>query len=381
MHSVKEPALPEKKRSNSNNEEVEGMKKIIAVLVAVTVFCSVSAPAFAAYKDEYKLDIVPSLTTAWGMGASYFTDLVRERSGGKINIKVYPSSQLTTGKQTNAFLLLRNGAIDFAVQSSINYSPQVIELNLFALPFFVANQPDRYKALDAIKEGKSGKMVIEAVEAKGVKFLAFGENGFRELTNSRKAIRTPDDLQNMKIRVVGSPLFLDIFRALGANPVNMNWSDTMSAIQQGVVDGQENPISTFYPVQMHDYHKFMTDWHYVVDPTLYVVNPAVWKSFSADDQKLIQQAAADAGKYMIALARIGLDDGTAHKYLESLGMVPEITDWYKQLKEVGMEVAILTPEETKAFADKTVPVLEQWREKIGAELVKTAEEDMAAVAK
>ncbi|WP_367337410.1 hypothetical protein [Aminivibrio sp.] len=88
------------------------MKKIIAVLVAVTVFCSVSAPAFSAYKDEYKLDIVPSLTTAWGMGASYFTDLVRERSGGKINIKVYPSSQLTTGKQTNAFLLLRNGAID-----------------------------------------------------------------------------------------------------------------------------------------------------------------------------------------------------------------------------------------------------------------------------
>ena len=381
MHSVKEPALPEKMRSNSNNEEVEGMKKIIAVLVAVTVFCSVSAPAFAAYKDEYKLDIVPSLTTAWGMGASYFTDLVRERSGGKINIKVYPSSQLTTGKQTNAFLLLRNGAIDFDVQSSINYSPQVIELNLFALPFFVANQPDRYKALDAIKDGKSGKMVIEAVEAKGVKFLGFGENGFRELTNSRKAIRTPDDLQNMKIRVVGSPLFLDIFRALGANPVNMNWSDTMSAIQQGVVDGQENPISTFYPVQMHDYHKFMTDWHYVVDPTLYVVNPAVWKSFSADDQKLIQQAAADAGKYMIALARIGLDDGTAHKYLESLGMVPEITDWYKQLKEVGMEVAILTPEETKAFADKTAPVLEQWREKIGVELVKAAEEDMAAVAK
>ncbi|NCC57907.1 MAG: TRAP transporter substrate-binding protein DctP, partial [Synergistales bacterium] len=223
------------------------MKKIIAVLVAVAVFCSVSAPVFAAYKDEYKLDIVPSLTTAWGMGATYFTDLVRERSGGKINIKVYPSSQLTTGKQTNAFLLLRNGAIDFAVQSSINYSPQVIELNLFALPFFVANQPDRYLALDAITNGKSGKMVIEAVEAKGVKFLAFGENGFRELTNSRKAIRTPGDLENMKIRVVGSPLFLDIFRALGANPVNMNWSDTMSAIQQGVVDGQENPISTFYP--------------------------------------------------------------------------------------------------------------------------------------
>ena len=357
------------------------MKKIVALLIAVAVLCSVSVPAFAAYKDEYKLDIVPSLTTAWGMGAQYFTDLVKERSGGKINIKVYPGSQLTTGKQTNAFLLVRNGTIDFAVQSSINYSPQLVELNLFALPFFIANQPDRYAALDAIKAGKAGEMVIKAIEDKGVKFLGFGENGFRELTNSRKAIRTPADLAGMKIRVVGSPLFLDTFRALGANPVNMNWSDTMAAIQQGVVDGQENPISTFFPVKMHDFHKFMTDWHYVVDPTLFVVNPGVWGSFSAEDQKMIQEAAVEAGKYQIALARIGLDDGTAHKYLESLGMVPEITDWYKQLKEVGMEVAILTPEETKAFADKTAPVLEQWREKIGAELVKAAEEDMAAVAK
>jgi len=351
------------------------MKKIVALLIAVAVLCSVSVPAFAAYKDEYKLDIVPSLTTAWGMGAQYFTDLVKERSGGKINIKVYPGSQLTTGKQTNAFLLVRNGTIDFAVQSSINYSPQLVELNLFALPFFIANQPDRYAALDAIKAGKAGEMVIKAIEDKGVKFLGFGENGFRELTNSRKAIRTPDDLAGMKIRVVGSPLFLDTFRALGANPVNMNWSDTMAAIQQGVVDGQENPISTFFPVKMHDFHKFMTDWHYVVDPTLFVVNPGVWGSFSAEDQKMIQEAAVEAGKYQIALARIGLDDGTAQKYLEGIGKVPEITDWYGTLKSVGMDVAILTPEETKAFADKTAPVLEAWRSKVGEELVKAAEAD------
>lgn len=104
------------------------MKKLVTLLVLVTVLCAFSVPAFAAYKAEYKLDIVPSLTTSWGMGAVYFTDLVRERSGGKINIKVYPGSQLTVGAQTNAFMLVRNGTIDFAVQSSINYSPQIIEL-------------------------------------------------------------------------------------------------------------------------------------------------------------------------------------------------------------------------------------------------------------
>ena len=185
----------------------------------------------------------------------------------------------------------------------------------------------------------------------------------------------------MKIRVVGSPIFLDAFRAIGANPVTMNWSDTMAAIQQGVVDGQENPISTFYPGKMHEYHKFVTEWHYVVDPTLYVVNPGVWKSFSAEDQKMIQDAAVEAGKYMIALARISLDDGTAHKYLESIGKLPEITEWHKTLTDVGMKVTILTPEETKAFADKTAPVVEEWRSKIGEEIVAAAEADMAAVAK
>lgn len=357
------------------------MKKILALFLAAVLMCALAVPSFAAYKDEYKLDIVPSLTTAWGMGATYFADLVRERSDGKINIKVYPGSQLTTGKQTNAFLLVRNGTIDFAVQSSINYSPQLVELNLFALPFFIANQPHPYKALDAIKNGKAGQMIIKAIEDKGVKFLAFGENGFRELTNSKKAIKTPEDLEGMKIRVVGSPLFLDTFRALGANPVNMNWSDTMAAIQQGVVDGQENPISTFYPVKMHDYHKFVTDWHYVVDPTLYVVNPDVWKSFSEEDQKMIQAAAEEAGKYMIALARISLDDGSALAYLQKINQVPEITDWHKTLKDVGMEVTTLTPEQTKAFADKTAPVLKEWRSKIGEDLVKAAEEDMASVAK
>jgi len=113
---------------------------------------------------------------------------------------------------------------------------------------------------------------------------------------------------------------------------------------------------------------------------MYVVNPAVWKTFSEDDQKLIQEAAEEAGKYMVALARISLDDGTAYKYLESIGKLPEITDWYKELANVGMTVSILTPEETRAFAEKTAPVVDEWRSKIGEEIVAAAEADMAAAA-
>ena len=110
------------------------MKKFAVVLLALLAV-GITVPAMAAYKSEYKLDIVPSITTAWGQGAQYFADLVRTRTDGRVNIKVYPNAQLTTGKQTNAFMMIRNGAIDFACQSSINWSPQVVELNLFAMPF------------------------------------------------------------------------------------------------------------------------------------------------------------------------------------------------------------------------------------------------------
>ncbi|SBV99161.1 Trap dicarboxylate transporter-dctp subunit [uncultured delta proteobacterium] len=360
------------------------MKKVLTALATVLVIGALVAPASAAYKDEYKLDIVPSIVSAWGQGAQYFADLVKERSGGKINIKVYPNSQLTTGKQTNAFMLLRNGTIDFANQSTINYSPQIPELNLFALPFFFASQPDRYKALDAVTTGKAGKLVAEAIEKKGGKFIAFGENGFRELTNSKREIRKPADIQGLKMRVVGSPLFIDIFKALGANPQTMAWSDTMSAIQQGVIDGQENPTALFYPLKVTDYHKFVTNWHYVADPTLFVANPGVWKSFSPADQELITKAAVDAGKFQSALGRAGLDENDGGKnaaYLATLGKKADSDNWDETLKKAGATVTNLTPEEMKAFVDVTKPVVDAWREKVGADLIKAAEADMASVRK
>jgi tripartite ATP-independent transporter DctP family solute receptor len=360
------------------------MRKVLALALAAALVCGgiFSAPAMAAYKDEYKLDIVPSINTGWGMGAQYFTDLVRERSGGKINIKVYANAQLTTGRQTNAFMLLRNGTIDFACQSTINYSPQIPELNLFALPFFMSGQPDRYKALDAITNGKAGQLIAKAIEDKGGKFLCFGENGFREMTNSKKEIRVPADLAGVKMRVVGSPLFLDTFKALGSNPIAMPWSDTIAALQQGTIDGQENPINTFYPLKVYEYNKYVTNWHYMGDPTMFVVNPKVWMSFSYEDQELILKAAKEAATYQIALARVGIDEndgGKSLNYLKSIGKVPEITDWNAELQGVGMVVTNLVPGEIQQFIELTKPVVATWRKTIGEDLVKAAEADMAAV--
>ena len=293
------------------------MKGFYRWAVMAVCACLLALPATAApYKSEYKLSVVPGATSGWGMTGTFFADLVRERSQGRINIKVYHSSQLLAGKQTSEFLLLRNGAIDFALASTINWSPQIKELNLPALPFILAVQPNRYKAMDAILAGKSGKMMTQAVEKKGVKIIGWTENGFRELTTSKGPITKPEDLRGLKIRVVGSPIFIETFRALGANPVNMNWSEATTGFQQGVVDGQENPTNGInIPMKMWTWHKHLTDWHYMIDPLFMTANGKVWKEFSDADRKIIEECMAETEKYSKALSRLGYDDGSSYEYL------------------------------------------------------------------
>ncbi len=351
-----------------------------AITVAAITFALVFASAAQAadYKNEYKLSVVPAASSGWGRTASYFADLVRDKSNGRINIKVYPSGQLFAGKQTSEFPMLRNGAIDFSLASTINWSPQIRELNLPALPFFIGSQPDRYKAMDAILAGKSGKMMADATEKKGVKVLGWAENGFRELTSSKGPVAAPEDLKGMKIRVVGSPIFIETFRELGANPVNMNWSEATTGFQQGVVDGQENPTNGInIPLKIWDYHKHHSDWHYIIDPLILAVNPKVWNSFSPEDQKLLLDCAKKTEVYGKAISRIGLDNGEAKAYLEKIGKLPEITAPYDYMTEKGMTVTRITPEQMDKFYKATQKVRDDWAKKIGPDLVKAAEEDMA----
>ena len=149
-----------------------------------------SAPWIAraqSYKPEYKISTVVGAPFPWGLGAGKWAALVGRRSGGKINMKVYPGAALVGGDQTKEFTAIRQGVIDMAVGSTINWSPQVAELNLFSLPFLM---PD-HKAIDAITGGEAGKKLFEIIAAKDVVPLAWGENGFREISNSKHEIRNP----------------------------------------------------------------------------------------------------------------------------------------------------------------------------------------------
>ena len=273
----------------------------IAALAAAAAVCGLALPAAAAdYKSEYRLSIVLAPPTPWGQAAKIWSDLVKERTQGRINIKLYPGVSLIQGDQTREFSALRQGVIDMAVGSTINWSPQVKELNLFSLPFLM---PD-YAAIDALTQGSVGKKIFQRLEQGGVVPLAWGENGYREVTNSKRAIKSPADLKGMKIRVVGSPIYSDIFSALGANPTQMSWADAQPALSSGAVDGQENPLFLFNVLKMQNVgQKFVTAWGYVADPLIFVVNKDIWNSWTPADQAIVRQAALDAGKQEIEIGR------------------------------------------------------------------------------
>ncbi|MBN1957368.1 MAG: DctP family TRAP transporter solute-binding subunit [Desulfuromonadales bacterium] len=332
----------------------------ILVLLVFTIGCA--AGGFAGdYKNEYKMSVVVGPKLPWGAGATKFADLVRERTDGRINIKVYTSSSLMAGKQTNEFLIHRQGVADFCFASTINWSSTIKPLNLFNLPFFF---PD-YNALDAVIEGEVGKDIADMLNEKGVSLLAWGENGYREITNSKRPIATPADLEGMKIRVVGTPIFIETMKALGANPVNMNWGDAQVAFQQGVVDGQENPVVAIeIPVKIWQFHQYITIWHYVIDPLMLTVNNQVMASFTPEDQAIIRQAALEAAAEQKAIVRKGL-------------IAPDLSA-LDLLRSNGMEVTLLTDAAKKEFYDKTATVREKWTDVIGAELVEKTAKAIAA---
>ncbi len=331
-------------------------------LAATALALTVGAPAQAQnYKSEYKMSLVLGPAYPWGKGGEIWANLVKERTQGRINIKLYPGVSLIQGDQTREFSAIRQGVIDMAVGSTINWSPQVKELNLFSLPFLM---PD-YAAMDALTQGEVGKEIFKIIDKAGVMPLAWGENGYREISNSKLAIKKPEDLKGLKIRVVGSPLFLDTFTALGANPTQMSWADAQPALATGAVDGQENPMAIYTAAKLHTMaQKYVTMWGYVADPLIFVVNKDIWASWTPADQAIVKQAAVDAGKQEIAIARKGLAE--ADKPL------------LKDIASNGVTVTQLSPAERDAFVKATRPVYDKWKNQIGANLVTTAEKSIAA---
>ncbi|HET7633848.1 MAG TPA: DctP family TRAP transporter solute-binding subunit [Burkholderiales bacterium] len=338
------------------------MKRLLLFAVALlgTSLC-LAVPAQAQkYRAQYRLSTVLPASYPWGRAGELWAKLVKEKTDGRINIKMYPGVSLVGGDQTREFTAIRQGVIDLAIGSTINWSPQIKQLNLFSMPFLM---PD-YKAIDALTHGKVGQDIFTVLEKHGVVPLAWGENGYRELSNSKHAIHTPADMKGMKFRVVGSPIFIDMFTALGANPTQMSFADAQPALSSGAVDGQENPLSVFVNAKMWTLNQhYLTLWHYTADPLIFVVNKRVWDSWTPQDQKAVREAAIAAGAANIKDARKGIQ--------------PPDDSVLKEIEAKGVTVTQLTDAQREQFKQATRKVYEKWTKVVGPALVKEAETAIA----
>lgn len=313
--------------------------------LAMSTALALSLPAAA---ETLRLSHNVGDTTTWQQGAEKFGELLAAETGGAFDVRVFPNAQLAGGDQMKQAEMTGRGAIDLVLTSAINVTPLAPEMAAFSLPYLYTD----YAAVDRTTQGAAGDKMEEIMAGHGIKVLAWGENGFREVTNSKHPIKTPADMAGLKMRVAG-PMYIDVMTDLGANPQQMQWSETFPALQQGVVDGQENPIgAVIIPQRVYEVQKFITPWHYSYDPLFLGIAQSRWDAMDDATKAQFQKAADEAMTYQIEISRKATDEGLAF------------------LKQQGMEVTELTPEELAAFKQATKPSFDKWSEKVGPEIVK-----------
>ncbi|WP_428929344.1 DctP family TRAP transporter solute-binding subunit [Marinibacterium sp. SX1] len=316
------------------------------LIAAATALALLAVPGLAA-AQTFRLSSETNENSSRTQGGQKFADLLAEASGGEMKVKVFPNAVLTGGDQLKQAEMLGRGALDFSVTSAITISNVVPEMAVFSLPYLFSG----YDEVDAAVAGPAGARMAEIMEDHGLKLLAWGESGFRELTNSTRPVTGPDDLKGLKIRVAG-PMFIDVMTELGANPQQIQWTETFSALQQGVVDGQENPIgAVIVPQRVYEVQDYITTWHYSYDPAFLMMSLQKWNGLSPEEQQMVQAAATEAMDWQKALTREQTAEGIA------------------LLQAEGMEVYEPSADELAAFAAAAQPAFDKWADKVGDELV------------
>ncbi|MEP1591341.1 DctP family TRAP transporter solute-binding subunit [Sulfitobacter sp.] len=321
-----------------------------AAIFATAVFSG------AVSADTLRLSHNTGDTTTWHKGAEKFGELLSEKTDGAYDVRVFPNAQLSGGDQMKQAEMVGRGALDLVVTSAINVTPLVPEMAVFSLPYLYAN----YDQVDATTQGAPAKLLEDILREKGIEVLAWGENGFREVTNNVRPIKTPEDMKGLNMRVAG-PMYIDVMNALGANPQQMQWGETMTALQQGVVDGQENPIgAVIIPQQVFEVQKHLTAWHYSYDPIFLGVSTEVWGDLDEATQEQMRAAATEAMEYQREITREGTAKGVAF------------------LRDKGMEVYEPSEEELSAFREATKPAFDTWAAKVGTDIVGSFQDAIAA---
>ena len=260
------------------------MKKLLLGTIAAAVVASSSMAADYTLKFSH----VVSDNTPKGKAARFFEQRLEELSGGKIDVQVYPSSQLYTD---NAVLkALRLNSVQMAAPSFSKFGKIVPQLALFDLPFIFRDA----KHLHDVQDGEVGKELKDKVTAKGIVALNYWDNAFKQLTSNKNPLSMPEDAKGQKFRIMSSKVLEAQFHAVGANPQMMPFSEVYSGLQQGVIDAAENPISNIYTKKFHEVQKYLTISNHGYLGYLVVMSKKFWNSLPADLQANVTQAMNEA---------------------------------------------------------------------------------------
>jgi tripartite ATP-independent transporter DctP family solute receptor len=319
------------------------MKVMRAVLLLLALVALTALPAQAA---TLKLAHVLPPTHNWHIAATGFADEVRTATAGRVEIKVFPNSQL--GTETAAIEGLQLGTVEMGLIGGASFQNIEPKMGLEGLPYAFSDHQHAYRVFD----GEAGNRLFGLLDRKNIKGLAWWENGFRNMTNSKRAIVVPDDLKGLKLRVTPDKIRLDTFKALGALPVPMSFAELYSALQQGTVDGQENPLAIIFGSNFFEVQKHLALTNHIWSSATLVMAKGVWSKIAPADQELVQKAAyawRDKQRKMVQESN---------------------EDFLAKLKAKGMQVS--TPNNA-LFVKIVTPVWKQYEDVFGKELFELIE--------
>jgi tripartite ATP-independent transporter DctP family solute receptor len=317
-------------------------------LIAITAGLAIAAsPAWAQKVLRLSHNAAPGNPKA--EASLKFAELVAQKTNGRIKVEVGGSAQF--GDDVESLTNLRLGTLAFSANSQGSSSGVVPQFSVVGLPFLFRDLNHAYKVID----GPVGQQLNELAKAKGLVVLAFWDNGIRHTTNSKRPITKPEDLAGIKIRTPPDPITIEIFTALGANPTPLAFSELYIALQQGVVDGQENPLMNIYSSKLHEVQKYVSLTGHKYETTPLLASKMIWDTLSKDDQKAIQEAAIEAGKLNRQLSMNS--DAELRKKMTAAGI---------QFNEV----------DKAPFIAKTKPVYDKWSKQY-PDLVKLVQTEAA----
>ncbi len=325
-------------------------KMVLAGLACVVAPILIAGTALAQDTKTMRIGLATAATHIQAVGSEAFKAFIEEKTNGAIKVEIYPGAQLGDNK---AMLdSVKIGAVDGMFPSPADLGNIDKNFNIMNFPFLFSSQ----EVANRVTDGPWGQKLLAGLDKHGYKGLALVDSGFRHTTNSKHPIKSLDDFKGLKIRMQPNPLHLAIFRALGANPAPLSFAELFSALQQGVMDGQENPLNNIYASKLHEAQKYVTLDGHIYDTNIFMVGKAFYDKLTPEQQALFGEGA----KLVVDTMRKALNERDAAAM--------------EGMKAAGLEFVEVSPEFHAQMVAATRPVIDEYLPNVDATLYKELQE-------